>query len=248
MSVTCSRVSFQLIRRRVGRERQAVAIEDQPAVRRNRLDLDAVALREIREVVVLDDLQPHQARDHRAERDEHDHRGRDGAALEQPLLGVMILDADGAGHGLSGPAIPGIQDGDEHRPQQRAGEHRNPAHPGRDREADDTVGPEHHEFVQQQQQEHGQRLLRQREDAHAQLELVRQEAHQQEGEGVLTERRALQQVDGHPAQPREHEPGDARCAERPVDHQEQQQVRTRDVHPVRQRQHGEESARAPPSR
>src|SRR6185369_1905187 len=93
---------FELIRRRVGRERQAVAIEDQPAIRRNRLDLDAVALREIREVVVLNDLQPHQARDHRPERDEHDHRGRDGAALEQPLLGVMIFDADGAGYGLSG--------------------------------------------------------------------------------------------------------------------------------------------------
>ena len=89
---------LQLIRGRVGRERQAVAVEDQPAVRRNRLDLDAVALREIREVVVLNDLQPHQSRDHRAEREQHDDCGRDRASLEQPLLGVMILDADGAAH------------------------------------------------------------------------------------------------------------------------------------------------------
>src|SRR6185503_9224866 len=138
------------------------------------------------------------------------------------------------------PAIPRIQDGDHHRPQQRAGEHRDPARPGGDRVADDTVGPEHDEFVQEQQQQHRQRLLRQREDAHAQLELVRQEAHQQEGEGVLTERRALQEVDGKAAQPREHQPSDARRAERPVDHQKQQQVRARDIHPARQRQHGED--------
>jgi hypothetical protein len=91
---------LELIRRRVGGERLAVAIQDQSAVRRNRFDLDPVALRQVREVVVLNDLQPHQPRDHRAERDQHDHRGRDRAPLEQALLGVMVLDAHGAAHRL----------------------------------------------------------------------------------------------------------------------------------------------------
>ena len=118
--------------------------------------------------------------------------------------------------------------GDEHRPQQRAGEHRHPAHPRRDRVADDAVGPEHDELVQQQQQKHRQRLLRQREDAHAQLELVRQEADHQEGERRAD--RASCPSSRSIASPHSQanmQAGDARRAERPVDHEQQQQVRAR---------------------
>src|SRR4029078_160679 len=40
---------LQLVRGCVGRQRQAVAIEDQPAIGRDRLNLDTVALRQVRE-------------------------------------------------------------------------------------------------------------------------------------------------------------------------------------------------------
>ena len=47
---------LKLIRRCVGCERQAIAVEDQPAIRRNPLDLDPVALRQLGEVLVFEDL------------------------------------------------------------------------------------------------------------------------------------------------------------------------------------------------
>ena len=89
---------LQLIGRSVGRKRHTVAIEDESPIGRNRLDLDAITLRQIEEVVVLDDLQPHQTRDDRTDRERNDHTCRNRALIEQLLLGVMIFDADRAGH------------------------------------------------------------------------------------------------------------------------------------------------------
>ena len=108
--------------------------------------------------------------------------------------------------------VPRVQHGDQHRPQQRAGEHRQPAQPGGDGLADDAVDPEHHELVQRQQHEHRERLVIDREDAHAQLELVREESDQQKCQRVLAEDGAFQHVDGESAQPGEHQA--RRCAAR----------------------------------
>ena len=66
-------------------------------------DADAVALREVAEVVVLDDLQEEQPGAERREAGEH-HEGRgDYAPAEQALFGPVILEADGACHDPRAP-------------------------------------------------------------------------------------------------------------------------------------------------
>jgi hypothetical protein len=89
---------LELVGRAIERERLAVAVENQPARRWQRVDLDPVALRELGEVVVAHDLQPEQPREQRAEQQEHDQRRRHHAAPEHALFGVVVLEAGVAGH------------------------------------------------------------------------------------------------------------------------------------------------------
>ena len=78
--------------RRIVGEHQAVAIEDQPAARRNRLGADAVALRQLRVVLVLQDLQIEQPPCDGEQQNRGEHAGDDAADREQPVLGERILD------------------------------------------------------------------------------------------------------------------------------------------------------------
>ena len=87
---------LQLVRRAIERERHAIAVENQPAARRHRVDADPVALRKIAEVVVLDDLQVHEPREERAEADEDHRRGGEDTPAEQALFGPVVLQAYGA--------------------------------------------------------------------------------------------------------------------------------------------------------
>ncbi len=84
-------------------ERHTVAVEDQAARRRDRVDADAVALREVAEVVVLDDLQEEQPGAERREAGEHHESRGDHAPAEQALFGPVILEADGACHDPRAP-------------------------------------------------------------------------------------------------------------------------------------------------
>ena len=87
---------FELEGGAVLRQHRAIAIEDQAALRGQRLDAHAIALRQLGVVVVAHHLQHHQPADqHQRQRDD-DERGRQRAALEQPLLAPVILDADGS--------------------------------------------------------------------------------------------------------------------------------------------------------
>ena len=87
---------LELERRAILGEHRAVAIEDEAALRGQRLDAHAVALRELGVIVVAHHLQHHEAADeHDGERDD-DEGGGQRALLEQPLLGPVILDADRA--------------------------------------------------------------------------------------------------------------------------------------------------------
>ena len=78
--------------RRIVGEHQAVAIEDESAARRNRLVADAVALRELRVVLVLQHLQIEQPPCDCEQENRREHAGDDAAYREQPVLGERILD------------------------------------------------------------------------------------------------------------------------------------------------------------
>ena len=92
---------FELEGRAILGEHLPVAIEDEPALRGQRFDAHAIALRELGVIVVAHHLQHHQAADeHQGERGD-DEGGGQRAALEQPLLGPVILDADRAHADLS---------------------------------------------------------------------------------------------------------------------------------------------------
>ena len=90
---------LELVGRAVQRQRLAVAVEDQPARRRHRVDADPVALGQLAEVIVADDLQVEQPRAQHAEQQEDDERRRDDAAAEHALLGDVILEPGVACHG-----------------------------------------------------------------------------------------------------------------------------------------------------
>ena len=91
---------FELEGGAVLRQHLSIAVEDEPALRGQRFDAHAIALRELGVVVVAHDLQHDQAADeHDGERGDDEGRGQ-RAALEQPLLAPVILDANGA-HGYA---------------------------------------------------------------------------------------------------------------------------------------------------
>ncbi len=76
----------------------AVAVENQPARRRNRLHMDAVVFRQGRVVLVLDHLQVIQTRDqHTDQRHDHDRTEHDTAAHQTGVL-FVVLDADRLRH------------------------------------------------------------------------------------------------------------------------------------------------------
>ena len=87
---------LELVGGAVERQRVAVAVEDQAPAGRQRLDADAIALREVAEVLVPDDLQVQEAREERGEADEDHRSGGDDAPAEQALFGPVILQAYGA--------------------------------------------------------------------------------------------------------------------------------------------------------
>jgi hypothetical protein len=87
---------LELERGTVLRENRAVAIEDEAALCRQGLDAYPVALRQVRVIVVAEDLQHYQPA-HQHQREQRDDDGRRQCALlEQPLLAPVVLDADGA--------------------------------------------------------------------------------------------------------------------------------------------------------
>ena len=72
---------------------EAVAVVDEPAIRRHRLDAEAIALRQLAEALVVDDLQLHEPRDEQPrERSSTMIAGRDDPRQEQPLLLPVILE------------------------------------------------------------------------------------------------------------------------------------------------------------
>ena len=77
--------------RAVLRNHEAVAVVDEPARRRHRLDAETIALRQLDEVLVVEDLQLHEPPDDQTAQEQHDDRRRDDARQEQPLLLPMVL-------------------------------------------------------------------------------------------------------------------------------------------------------------
>ena len=87
---------LELVGGPVERDGLAVAVVDQAARRGHRVDADAIALRELAEVIesqYLEVEEPHYQCDG-AER--HDQRHGDQPPPEQPLLGPLVLQAHGA--------------------------------------------------------------------------------------------------------------------------------------------------------
>ena len=80
----------------VARDDLAVAILDQPAIRRYRHDRDAVELGLRHVGVVLDDLQPRKARQQRDERSKHEHRRHRDADPKVINLTLRIAHRRGA--------------------------------------------------------------------------------------------------------------------------------------------------------
>ena len=79
---------------------EPVAVVDDAARRRQRLDLEAVALRKLCVALVLDDLQLDEPPDQEAGQEQHDDSGRDQARQEQALLLPMVLERYGrSAHG-----------------------------------------------------------------------------------------------------------------------------------------------------
>ena len=83
----------ELPAREIVRDHDAVAIVDEPARRRQRLEPEAVALRELGEALVVDDLENDEPRDEQPGEEHDDHRGRDDPGQEQLLLLPVILEA-----------------------------------------------------------------------------------------------------------------------------------------------------------
>ena len=83
----------ELPAREVLRDHDAVAIVDEPARRRQRLEPEAVALRELGEALVVDDLENDEPRDEQPGEEHDDDRGRDDPGQEQLLLLPVILEA-----------------------------------------------------------------------------------------------------------------------------------------------------------
>ena len=97
---------LELVGRTVERDCLAVAVVDQPARGRHGLDADAVALRQLAEMVEAQHLQVEQAHDQGAGAERHDQGHRDQAPREQTLLGPLVLQAYGARHrAISGSRV-----------------------------------------------------------------------------------------------------------------------------------------------
>ncbi|MNK85685.1 hypothetical protein D3C87_1055700 [compost metagenome] len=79
-------------------DHHAVAVENQPASRRNRLHVDAVVFRQGRVVLVLDHLQEIQTRDQHADQRHHRNCPEHDAATHQTGVFFVVLDADRLGH------------------------------------------------------------------------------------------------------------------------------------------------------
>jgi len=82
---------LELVGRAVLGKDAALAVEDQPANRRHGLDTHPVALRPLREVLVVDDLQLHQPHNHDRKEQSGDDRCEDNAGDEDASLGMVVL-------------------------------------------------------------------------------------------------------------------------------------------------------------
>ena len=89
---------LELIGRAVERDRLAVAVVDQPSRGRNGIDTDAVALRQLAEVIEAHHLQIEETHRQGDGAERHDQRHCDQAPPEQALLGSLVLQAYRAGH------------------------------------------------------------------------------------------------------------------------------------------------------
>ena len=83
---------FELVGREVLREHTAAPIEDQAANRRHRLDTNAIALRTLREVFVVDHLQLNEPCHDDPEQQNANKRRQQDPGDEEPAFGVVILD------------------------------------------------------------------------------------------------------------------------------------------------------------
>ena len=70
----------------------AVAVVDQAAIRRHRLDAEPVALRQLAEALEVDDLELHEPGHEDAGQKQHDDARRDDARQEQALLLPIVLE------------------------------------------------------------------------------------------------------------------------------------------------------------
>ncbi len=233
---------LELVRGPVQRERVAVAIVDQAARRRDRVDADAVALREVAEVVVPHDLQVDEAGAERTEQHHDPQRGREHAPAEQALLGVVVLESYAAGHAAlvraAGQAERRVSESPTatiNGQSSAPGDHRQPAHPRGVAVSRQPVDPEDDEVIQREQHHDRRGLVHDREHAHAQLQAVGQEPDHEEPERVLAEHHAAQHVEEEARQPRVAESRDARAGQDEIDHREQREIGAHGVEPGRQR-------------
>ena len=86
------RNEFELVGWQVLGDYTSLAVKDEAANRRHGFDTDAVALRALGKVLVLDDLQLHESSDYQTESDHREYAGQDDACEKQPPFGVVILD------------------------------------------------------------------------------------------------------------------------------------------------------------
>ena len=108
---------FQLVGGLVARDHLAVAVEDQPARRRDRLVAHPVTLGEVRVVFVAEHLQHEQPHDQADDRHRHDRGARQGALIEEALFPPVILDTHRR-HGGT-PQRPSAKDSATHaRPRE----------------------------------------------------------------------------------------------------------------------------------
>ncbi len=231
--------------RQILRDDQPVAVVNQPARRRERLDAAAVTLRQLAEALGLEHLELHEAPDEHARQQQDDDRGRDDARQKQPLLLPVILERNvRPGHrGLLDPGLhalaPALDAPDDDEPQQRARHDRAPALDQRHRASGHAVDPEQDELVQKQQSRDGDRQLRDRKHSQPQVEAPAQVDDHEQRERVLAEQRAVQRVEREPRPERAQQPESPRRDERPVQQHQRDPVRTKRRDRGRQRQHGQ---------
>ena len=192
-----AREDLERVARIVARQDDAVAVEDQAAVRRDRHDRDAVVLGFRAVVVVLHHLQEEEAREQDAEGDEHGHAGDADAQLELLQLALELRSSGGAHHMVCSSrqaALRQEQQPARRRPEQRAGERPDEHGPAGKLVARGEAHQQRDRLRHEQDRADVQRLQTGAEPQDAARQPDAEEGEQRIGEGVLAEQHAVARV------------------------------------------------------